>query len=191
MVSEEPRETLTIAQLAERAGVTRRTIHYYVAQGLLPPPAGGGREWLYSTEHLTRLRAIRQFKEAFLPLAEIRRRLTRLSPTEITRLADAPSTTSALDHLAAVMSAVRARRGPPGGAVGPTARARLVASLAADSEPPATDTPPGEAWYHVTLAPKVELRYQLTGDRRRDAAVLHIIRRAMSFLATIAAKGPG
>jgi hypothetical protein len=42
----------------------------------------------------------------------------------------------------------------------------------------------------VALAPKVELRYQLTGDRRRDAAVAHIVRRAISFLATISAKEP-
>src|SRR5438045_3652795 len=34
---------LTIAELAARAGVTPRTIRYYVAEGLLPPPGGRGQ----------------------------------------------------------------------------------------------------------------------------------------------------
>src|ERR687885_190264 len=33
------RETFDLAELAERAGVTPRTVRYYIQQGLLSPPA--------------------------------------------------------------------------------------------------------------------------------------------------------
>ncbi len=64
--------TLTIGELAQAAGVTTRTIRYYVAEGLLPPPLGGGRAASYGDEHLQRLELIKLLKEEFLPLNEIR-----------------------------------------------------------------------------------------------------------------------
>ena len=32
-----------VSELAEKAGVTKRTIHYYISKGLLLPPNGNGR----------------------------------------------------------------------------------------------------------------------------------------------------
>ncbi len=33
--------TYSLEELTERAGVTVRTVRYYIAEGLLPPPVGG------------------------------------------------------------------------------------------------------------------------------------------------------
>ena len=60
---------MTIQELAKRAGVTRRTIRYYVAQGLLP--AGEGRPTTYTEEHYRILQLILKLKAQHLPLAEI------------------------------------------------------------------------------------------------------------------------
>lgn len=35
-------EQYRIGELAEKAGVTKRTIHYYMGRGLLPAPQGTG-----------------------------------------------------------------------------------------------------------------------------------------------------
>jgi DNA-binding transcriptional MerR regulator len=61
--------------LAERAGVSRRTVRYYVQRGLLPAPAGLGRGKHYSEAHLARLIRIRELQEAGVPLEGIAERL--------------------------------------------------------------------------------------------------------------------
>ena len=65
-------KTYTIGELAQVADVTTRTIRYYVAQGLLPPPYGGGRAASYGEQHLHRLELIKLLKQEFLPLNEIK-----------------------------------------------------------------------------------------------------------------------
>ncbi len=64
----------TLQQLADEAGVTPRTIRYYIAQGLLASP-GAGSGARYTDAHLERLRLIRQLQRNHLPLAEIRKQL--------------------------------------------------------------------------------------------------------------------
>ena len=76
---------MTIAELAEEAEVTTRTIRYYVEQGLLPPP-GRGRIAEYTEEHLQLLGLIGRLKRHYLPLEEIRDMLQRLSREEIEKL---------------------------------------------------------------------------------------------------------
>ncbi len=75
----------SIGQLAELAGVTVRTIRYYAAEGVLPPPATAveGRYARYTQSHLNCLRLILRLKESFLPLSEIKRRICVLSESEI------------------------------------------------------------------------------------------------------------
>lgn len=68
-------ERYLIGELAELAAVTPRTIRYYTAEGLLPPPETRGKYARYGPEHLGRLRMIARMKEDYLPLGEIRRRL--------------------------------------------------------------------------------------------------------------------
>jgi DNA-binding transcriptional MerR regulator len=61
--------------LAERAGVSRRTVRYYVQRGLLPAPAGLGRGKHYGEAHLARLIRIRELQEAGVPLERIAEQL--------------------------------------------------------------------------------------------------------------------
>lgn len=65
-------DQLLIHELAERAGVSVRTIRYYIAEGLLPAPTTRGRYAYYSQEYLDLIELIRRLKEAYLPLREIR-----------------------------------------------------------------------------------------------------------------------
>ncbi|MDX2184306.1 MAG: MerR family transcriptional regulator [Gemmatimonadaceae bacterium] len=60
-----------IDELADLAGVSRRTVRYYVQRGLLPAPLGLGRGKHYSTEHLERLIQVRDLQEGGVPLSEI------------------------------------------------------------------------------------------------------------------------
>jgi Ca-activated chloride channel family protein len=76
-----------IEDLAKRAGVSARTVRYYVQRGLLPAPAFHGRDTAYHEEHLFRLRAIRKLQERFLPLDAIEGELQRRSLEQIKELA--------------------------------------------------------------------------------------------------------
>jgi Ca-activated chloride channel family protein len=76
-------------ELANEAGVSPRTVRYYVQRGLLLAPVFRGRDTVYSTEHLERLRAIRRLQEEqYLPLDAIEGELERASRDELRRIAD-------------------------------------------------------------------------------------------------------
>jgi DNA-binding transcriptional MerR regulator len=77
----------SLDELAREADVTQRTIRYYIAEGLLPPPDSAGRNARYTSEHLDRLRLIGRWKEAYLPLKEIRTRIAAMSPEQISNAA--------------------------------------------------------------------------------------------------------
>lgn len=61
-----------ISELAEKAGVTKRTIHYYISKGLLLPPEGTGVNSLYTDEHLERINLIKKLQSEYMPLNKIR-----------------------------------------------------------------------------------------------------------------------
>jgi DNA-binding transcriptional MerR regulator len=61
-----------VGELALLAGVTRRTVRYYVREGLLPPALGVGRGRHYGEEHLQRLLAVKALQEEGRSLEEIR-----------------------------------------------------------------------------------------------------------------------
>jgi DNA-binding transcriptional MerR regulator len=86
-------------ELAERAGVSPRTIRYYVQRGLLPAPTFRGRDTAYGEEHLLRLRAIKRLQERFMPLDAIEGMLARHGLDEI-------------EHIAAMMDDVAPRSKP-------------------------------------------------------------------------------
>lgn len=84
--------TLDIQQLVHESGVARRTIYFYVQQGILPPPQGAGLAAYYTREHLVRLRLIPFLREQGLRLDSIRERFNRCSAEELeTMLNDAVS----------------------------------------------------------------------------------------------------
>lgn len=61
----------SIEQLSELSGFTRRTIRYYIQEGLLEAPAGRGRGGFYYDSHLQKLRQIKSFQERGLGLDAI------------------------------------------------------------------------------------------------------------------------
>lgn len=75
-------------ELVRLAGVSPRTVRYYVQRGLLPPPVFRGRDTAYSQEHFIRLHAIRRLQERFLPLDAIQGELDQRSLAELQALAD-------------------------------------------------------------------------------------------------------
>lgn len=77
----------TLERLCQEANVTIRTVRYYIAEGLLPPPLGQGPAARYGAEHLRRLQIIAGLKARFLPLREIRRVLDSLDDAGIADLA--------------------------------------------------------------------------------------------------------
>ena len=79
-----------VDDLAERGGVSRRTVRYYIQRGLLPPPRGLGRGKHYTEAHLSTLVRIRELQEAAVPLEAIATRLD--APDEPTALAREPVT---------------------------------------------------------------------------------------------------
>jgi DNA-binding transcriptional MerR regulator len=80
-----------VDELAERAGVSRRTIRYYVQRGILPPPLGLGRGNHYSEEHLATLVRVRELQEAGVSLEVIIERLRGDDPGSDSRGAPAPT----------------------------------------------------------------------------------------------------
>jgi DNA-binding transcriptional MerR regulator len=68
----EPEGRYGIEELADLGGVTRRTVRYYVQEGLLPAPLGLGRGRHYGEEHLERLLKVKALQEQGMPLAAIR-----------------------------------------------------------------------------------------------------------------------
>ena len=64
-----------VGELADLGGVSRRTVRYYVQEGLIPPPLGVGRGDHYGREHLDRLLQVKALQEAGRTLDEIRQLL--------------------------------------------------------------------------------------------------------------------
>jgi DNA-binding transcriptional MerR regulator len=101
----------SLTELADLAGVTPRTVRYYLSQGLLPSPGASGPGAKYDDGHLGRLRLIRRLQREHLPLAEIRQRLAGLDDASVAKLASEPEAApdpqdSALDYIRRVL-------GPP------------------------------------------------------------------------------
>jgi DNA-binding transcriptional MerR regulator len=69
-MSHDPR--YAIQDLADLADVSRRTVRYYVQEGLIPAPHGVGRGPHYSQVHLDRLLQVKELQAAGRSLDEIR-----------------------------------------------------------------------------------------------------------------------
>jgi DNA-binding transcriptional MerR regulator len=71
---------MRIGELARAAGVSRETIHFYLREGLLPPAQKvNARVSYFYDSHLVRLRLIKAFQQAHIPLARIREQLDGMS----------------------------------------------------------------------------------------------------------------
>jgi DNA-binding transcriptional MerR regulator len=85
-MNETPTHTWKLEELAQQAGVSARTVRYYVQRGLLPAPVFRGRDTVYSGDHLLKLKAIRRLQERFVSLDAIQRQLAHCSPDELNTL---------------------------------------------------------------------------------------------------------
>ena len=88
---DEPR--YAIGDLADLGAVSRRTVRYYVQEGLLPTPFGVGRGNHYGREHLDQLLRVKALQEAGHTLDEIRRALNGEEGASVDALRSAPMST--------------------------------------------------------------------------------------------------
>lgn len=170
----------SISELADLAGVTPRTIRYYLSQGLLPSPGATGPGVKYGDEHLDRLRLIRGLQRQHLPLAEIRTQLAGLSSGRIAALVDevpmpadiaqtAASPDTAIDYIRRILApAPRPDPGPLRRVVSAEAPAPYPApsvSILAGGAPVLPAVEPDDRpdpiersqWERITLATDIEL----------------------------------
>jgi len=91
-------EKLTLADLAQRTGESRRTIRYYIQRGLLPPPHGAKRGAWYDEEHANRLKRILHLKSGGLSLEAISRILSHDGDTYTYEMLGLPHLASAAPH---------------------------------------------------------------------------------------------
>jgi DNA-binding transcriptional MerR regulator len=198
-------ERYSLTELADLAGVTPRTVRYYLAQGLLPAVGQMGPGSKYDSGHLARLRLIRRLQAEHLPLAEIRRRLEMLGDDEVRDLVGAtepdPPTDTALEYLRTVLGgsfAARAdtpqtsRSAPapslPSVAERPVAAPMLMRANMSLSEAPVD---PGDAtvrpsdrsqWERIVLVPDIELHIRRPLARAQNKQVDRLVTIARELL---------
>jgi len=99
-----------LKELCSLSGVTPRTVHFYIQQGLLPSAGSPGPGAKYDEGHLARLRLIRHLQREHLPLADIRKGLKAMGDGAVRTLAsetpmDQPREPSpALDYVRSVLA---------------------------------------------------------------------------------------
>jgi DNA-binding transcriptional MerR regulator len=153
---------LTIGEVAERSGVTRRTIRYYVEIGLLPPPSGAGKAAVYGDEHLERLELIKKLQSMRLSLEEIREELAGRRRHMVADMASR-------EVASAMMNAAPMTPAPATTAAEYIARLREL-EPAYEQRMVAKPVERGaeydaEPWVRVTITPDVELHVRRRGAR--------------------------
>ena len=138
---------LDLPELADRAGVSIRTVRYYIQQGLLQEPAARGPGAHYTEEHLDRLLLIKRLQKEHLPLAEIRKAIQ-------SGAAEAAIPRSARDY---VRSVLRKTEGDVVSEPAPT--------LGLPEEPVRSQ------WERITLAPDIELHLRRPLSRAMNKQV--------------------
>jgi len=80
------KKNYSITELEKHTGLTRRTIHYYTKEKLIPPPDGTGGGAKYGEEHLLRLQLIKEMQKSHLKLSGIREALDAMNISEMNQL---------------------------------------------------------------------------------------------------------
>jgi DNA-binding transcriptional MerR regulator len=143
-----PKVGWVLAELAALTGQPRRTIRYYVEQGLLGRPEFRGTATRYQRSHLLRLLAIQRLKSEGVPsLSAIKQRIDAAGEAELLAAVSArPPSTAVATALGLPVS---------GAAPVSTQSASMVSGGAAAAPEEAELT--GEAWRRVLLLPGLEL----------------------------------
>ena len=175
----------SLRQLAVEAGVTPRTIHFYIQQGLLPSAGTLGSQARYNAGHLARLRLIKRLQKEHLPLAEIAERIRSLTDSQVGRLLGeaqaqahrAPATSSegsALDYVRGLLRSAPARQDD-----GTALKRMLARSAAAPPSPVAVDR---SQWERVALVPEIELHVRRPLSRTRNRQLERLLESARQIL---------
>jgi DNA-binding transcriptional MerR regulator len=167
-------EEYDLKELSELTGVKPRTVHFYTQQGLLPRP-GTGRGTRYTQVHVDLLRIIRRLQDQHLPLAEIRKRVEKLSSGEARRLAAEPvpkTPKSAAEYIRQVLEQGSRTAVPP---------------TRKDAPHPAIALPGGTApersyWERIPLGPDVELHVRRPLSRSLQRRVDQLTAHARTLL---------
>ncbi len=197
-----------IGDLAQRAGVSVRTIRYYINEGLLPPPEVKGRYTYYSEDYLYRLELIHRLKDAFLPLKEIRQRMLSLTDDEVREFVltgqpvksddkkvgfqkSVDETTdgksSALEYINRILKENTPSRGfvmQPAPAPSKPGQSRflITGNKELHPSPRVSSQSAEETWQHVILAPGIELHFRLPLPEEYAGRVQQVILKAQELL---------
>jgi DNA-binding transcriptional MerR regulator len=171
----------SLTELAKLAGVSARTVRYYIAQGLLPSPVQQGPNTRYSDAHLDRLRLIKRLQNAHLPLAEIRRQLGALPAEQVATLSEStsayePPADSALDYIESLLAPRKAVLAAPA----PAAAAAAMTPMA--PEPPPPPESDRTQWDRITLDPDIELHIRRPLTRQQNKQVERLVKIARELL---------
>ncbi len=98
--SDDAGDWLTLDELADASGLSRRTIRYYVMSGVVSGPRGQGPAARYPAAHIARLRQVRRWQDEGLQLAVIAHHLAQGSEPERTRPATPPPAATPPDTIA-------------------------------------------------------------------------------------------
>ncbi|MEO5814493.1 MAG: MerR family transcriptional regulator [Gemmatimonadaceae bacterium] len=150
---------LDLPELADRAGVSIRTVRYYIQQGLLHEPEARGPGAHYTEEHLDRLLLVKRLQKEHLPLAEIRKAIQ-------SGAAEAAVPRSARDYVRSVL-------GKPG------AEMQVSSSRAPMQQ---AEEPVRSQWERITLAPDIELHLRRPLSRGMNKKVERLIDVARDLL---------
>jgi DNA-binding transcriptional MerR regulator len=171
-----------IKTICDETGVTARTVHFYIQQGLLPPAGSQGPGARYHEGHLARLKLIKLLQREHLPLSEIRRRIERLDDSKIEGLVrehysrKEPSSSSAAEYIRSVLAGNR-----------PLSSEDHSKSLSAqgnalfdvrESRQTANGISERSQWERILLAPDIELHIRRPLSRIQNRKVEAIIQYA-------------
>ncbi|MFV2064153.1 MAG: MerR family transcriptional regulator [Chloroflexota bacterium] len=170
----------TISELASLAGVTPRTIRYYISIGLLPSPGQVGPKTAYGDGYLQRLHLIRQLQRDHLPLGEIGARLDGLDDEAVERALDeyqpADASGSALEYIRRLQEG-----GEPPGQPNRSLReapdtGAPMPQMAPTGPPPDPKVTQRSQWDRVELSHNVELHIRRPLSRPDNKRVERLIR---------------
>ena len=177
----------TLDELCALAGVTVRTVRYYISEGLLPPPTGAGPNARYGDEHLDRLRVIGLLKERYLPLREIRRALEGMTPEEIAETVNLARTDDAVGVTNRVAAAPLAS---PAWTAEESTAYDYIAGVLDDEHrargtrhlPRAAPEPESRSWKRIPISGEAELLIDEAAWRRRREQVEALVAWAKHIL---------
>lgn len=164
-------DDLELSDLADAAGVSPRTVRYYVTQKLLPSPGTRGPGTKWDRALLDRLLLIKELQRKDWPLARIRDHLRELDEDgvrqELGRPPELPLSDSAVSYVRSVM--------PRGGA-----RDESPATYAAAA--PRWEVR-RSTWERIRLAPDVELSIRRPMSREQNQLVDRLLDAARTIFA--------